>query len=84
MELPRLELPLLETPDDFMLNAPDAQSRGTVCPDAYCYRCPFGLNYPDCNLQCAEYIDYMIKEEGNVAAVLVEPVVGTNGRIVRP
>jgi len=57
-----------------------------VCfaPDAYCYRCPFGLNYPDCNIQCAEYVDYMIKEEGNVAAVLVEPVPGTNGRMVPP
>jgi len=53
-------------------------------PDAYCYRCPFGLSYPGCNIQCAEYVDYMIKEEGNVAAVLVEPVVGTNGRIVPP
>ncbi len=53
-------------------------------PDAYCYRCPFGLSYPHCNIQCAEYMDYMIKEEGNVAAVLVEPVVGTNGRIVPP
>ena len=53
-------------------------------PDAYCYRCPFGLTYPNCNIQCAEYIDYMIKEEGNVAAVLIEPVVGTNGRIVPP
>ena len=53
-------------------------------PDAYCYRCPFGLKHPDCNLQCAEYIDYMIQEEGNVAAVFVEPVVGTNGIIVPP
>lgn len=53
-------------------------------PDAYCYRCPFGLSYPGCNIQCAEYVDYMIKEEGNVAAMLVEPVVGTNGRIVPP
>lgn len=53
-------------------------------PDAYCYRCPFGLEYPSCNLQCAEYIDYMIQEEGNVAAVFVEPVVGTNGIIVPP
>ena len=26
----------------------------------------------------------MIKEEGNVAAMIVEPVVGTNGRIVPP
>jgi len=53
-------------------------------PDAYCYRCPFGLNYPDCKITCAEYVDYMIKEEGNVAAVLVEPVPGTNGRMVPP
>jgi len=53
-------------------------------PDAYCYRCPLGLGYPTCNIQCAEYVDYMVKEEGNVAAVFVEPVVGTNGRIVPP
>ena len=53
-------------------------------PDAYCYRCPFGLEYPKCNIQCAEYVDYMIKEEGNVAAIFVEPVVGTNGIIVPP
>lgn len=53
-------------------------------PDAYCYRCPFNLSYPGCNLTCAEYINYMIKEEGNVAAVFIEPVVGTNGRIVPP
>jgi taurine--2-oxoglutarate transaminase len=57
-----------------------------VCfaPDCYCYRCPFGLTYPECKVQCARYLDYMIKEEGNVAAMMVEPVVGTNGRIVPP
>jgi len=53
-------------------------------PDAYCYRCPFKLEYPDCSIQCAEYVDYMIKNEGNVAAIFVEPVVGTNGIIVPP
>jgi taurine--2-oxoglutarate transaminase len=53
-------------------------------PDAYCYRCPFGLIYSECNIQCARYIDYMIKEEGNIAAIIVEPIVGTNGRIVPP
>jgi taurine---2-oxoglutarate transaminase len=53
-------------------------------PDNYCYRCPFDLTYPDCKIQCARYLDYMIKEEGNVAAIIVEPVVGTNGRIVPP
>lgn len=53
-------------------------------PDPYCYRCPFGLEYPGCRVQCASYLDYMIKEEGNVAAMIIEPVVGTNGRIVPP
>ncbi|HDM32732.1 MAG TPA: aspartate aminotransferase family protein, partial [Deltaproteobacteria bacterium] len=53
-------------------------------PDCYCYRCPFGLSYGECNIQCARYLEYMIREEGNVAAIIVEPVVGTNGRIVPP
>ena len=53
-------------------------------PDAYCYRCPFNLTYPECGIQCARYVDYMIREEGNVAGIIVEPVVGTNGRIVPP
>ncbi|MHA1729647.1 MAG: aminotransferase family protein [Promethearchaeota archaeon] len=53
-------------------------------PDPYCYRCPFGLKYGECNIQCARYVEYMIKEEGNVAAIFVEPVVGTNGRFVPP
>ncbi len=53
-------------------------------PDCYCYRCPFALEYPGCNVQCARYLDYMFKEEGNVAAMIVEPVVGTNGRLVPP
>lgn len=53
-------------------------------PDCYCYRCPFGSAYPECNVQCARYLDYVIREEGNVAAVIVEPVVGTNGRMVPP
>lgn len=56
-------------------------------PDAHCYRCPFGLTYPDCNINCVEYIDQMIELEGGsnkVAAVIVEPVVGSNGIIPPP
>lgn len=65
------------------------QARCTVdgvrfAPDAYCYRCPFQLSYSECDLQCAHYVEYMLREEGNVAAMIVEPVVGTNGRIVPP
>ncbi len=68
---------------------PMEQVRYTVdgvlfAPDCYCYRCPFAQTYPSCDTQCARYLDYMIAEEGNVAAMIVEPVVGTNGRIVPP
>jgi len=56
---------------------------GTVfAPDCYCYRCPFGLTYPTCGVACAEYVDYQLEREGDVAAMIVEPVVGTNGVIV--
>jgi taurine--2-oxoglutarate transaminase len=56
---------------------------GTVfAPDCYCYRCPFGLTYPDCDVACAEYVGYQLEHESDVAAMIVEPVVGTNGVLV--
>ncbi len=56
---------------------------GTVfAPDCYCYRCPFGLTYPGCGIACAEAVDETIRTEGDVAAMIVEPIVGTNGVIV--
>lgn len=53
-------------------------------PPPYCYRCPFGLKYPDCGIACAEYVDYAIEKEGNVAAIILEPVTGTNGVVIPP
>jgi len=53
-------------------------------PDAYCYRCPFRWRYPECDLACANYVAHMIEHEGDIAAVLVEPVAGVNGVIVPP
>jgi taurine--2-oxoglutarate transaminase len=53
-------------------------------PDCNCYRCPLKKNYPDCGIACADYIEYMIERDGNIAAVLVEPIVGTNGVLVPP
>ncbi|MDA4122575.1 MAG: aspartate aminotransferase family protein [Thaumarchaeota archaeon] len=53
-------------------------------PDPYCYRCPFGLKYPECNVACVEFFDYAIKNEGNVGAVMVEPVTGASGVVVPP
>ncbi len=62
---------------------PVQQVPGTVfAPDCYCYRCPLGLTYPDCHTACAEVVDEMIRTTGDVAAMIVEPIVGTNGVIV--
>ena len=72
---------------DFRRIAVDAHERapGIVhVPQPYCYRCPFGLKYQSCGIACAEYIDYVAKNEGNVGALILEPVTGTNGVIVPP
>lgn len=53
-------------------------------PEANCYRCPLGKTHPDCNVACADYMEYMITHDENVAAVIIEPVVGTNGVLVPP
>jgi len=57
------------------------------CLDPYCYRCPFGLKYPGCDLQCAKHVEEVIKFEGGakrVAGFIAETVVGANGIIVPP
>lgn len=53
-------------------------------PEVNCYRCPLKHTYPECGIACVEYIDYMIRNESDVAAVIVEPVVGTNGVLIPP
>jgi taurine--2-oxoglutarate transaminase len=53
-------------------------------PEVNCYDCPLKHRYPDCGIACADYIEHMIDNEGDVAAVIVEPVVGTNGVLVPP
>lgn len=52
----------------------------------YCYRCPFGLSYPSCNLACAKNLDFSIQAEGpeTVAGVLVEPIMSGIGVVVPP
>ncbi|PWT87354.1 MAG: aspartate aminotransferase family protein [Acidobacteria bacterium] len=64
---------------------PSSKLPNTIfAPEAYCYRCPIKHTYPNCAVACVEYIDHMIENESNVAAVIVEPVVGTNGVLVPP
>jgi taurine--2-oxoglutarate transaminase len=53
-------------------------------PETHCYRCPIGHTYPACNVACADYLAHMIDNDMDVAAVIVEPIVGTNGVLVPP
>ena len=51
----------------------------------YCYRCPFGLQRPQCATRCADHVADLLawEDPARVAAVLMEPDAGTNG-IVPP
>src|SRR6202050_3216464 len=53
-------------------------------PEVNCYKCPIKHTYPSCGIACAEYLEHMIRNESDVAAVMGEPVVGTNGVLVPP
>jgi taurine--2-oxoglutarate transaminase len=53
-------------------------------PEVNCYKCPMMHHYPECGVACVEYIDHMIENESDVAAVIIEPVVGTNGVLIPP
>ncbi len=53
-------------------------------PDANCYRCPLKQQPDTCGTACVDYFEYMLEREGNVAAIIVEPIVGTNGILVPP
>ena len=57
-------------------------------PYAYCYRCPFKMEHPECDLQCISFIeDHIFKTicpPEDVAGILVEPIQGDAGMIVPP
>ena len=64
---------------------PGAKGQGVIfAPEVNCYRCPIKHEYPGCNIACVDYLEHMIENESDVAAVLVEPVVGTNGVLIPP
>ncbi len=52
----------------------------------YCYRCPFGLSYPSCEVKCARDIEELIQTTttGRIAGFLAEPIQGVGGFIDAP
>lgn len=57
-----------------------------LSPYAYCYRCPLSLTYPECGIACAEFLRDVIRyqTQGEIAAIIVEPMQGTSGNVVPP
>jgi 4-aminobutyrate aminotransferase len=59
-------------------------------PYPYCYRCPYGLTHPECDLQCAKYVEFQLTDPyggidvGNVAALILEPMQGEGGYVPPP
>ena len=54
---------------------------------AYCYRCPLCLEYPSCNLACADTIRTVMETsplQGDVCCLVGEPVQGEGGFINPP
>jgi adenosylmethionine-8-amino-7-oxononanoate aminotransferase len=57
--------------------APMIPEWGHVAP-CFCYHCPFGKTYPECNLACADDLDAFLhaNDAASVSAFIFEPVVG--------
>ena len=58
----------------------------THAPAPYCYRCPFKLEYPSCDVACADDVEDLIQTTttGEIAAFMAEPILGVGGFIVPP
>jgi 4-aminobutyrate aminotransferase-like enzyme len=54
--------------------------------NAYCYRCPFGLTYPNCEVRCAQDMEELIRSStsGQIAGFIGEPIQGVGGFITPP
>jgi 4-aminobutyrate aminotransferase len=54
--------------------------------NAYCYRCPFGLTYPSCEVKCAQDMEDLIRTStsGRIAGFIGEPIQGVGGFITPP
>lgn len=57
-----------------------------VAPSPYCYRCSLGKNPSSCRLACLKKLEQILAEnKGEVAAVIIEPLVqAAGGMIVAP
>ncbi len=61
---------------------------GHHIPAPTCYRCPYQLQYPSCDLYCAKILEELYFQTSippdDVAAFIAEPVLGEGGYVVPP
>src|SRR5262245_62149485 len=52
----------------------------------YCYRCPYGLTYPSCDIRCARDVEDLIRHEtsGEPACFIAETIQGVGGAVTPP
>ena len=57
-------------------------------PYAYCYRCPYHLDYDSCEIHCAEIIEKVLcatlMSPREIAAIFIEPILGEGGYVLPP
>jgi diaminobutyrate-2-oxoglutarate transaminase len=70
--------------EDFLPLIPEVH----FVPYAYCYRCAFGKQPEICDIDCANYLDFILDDPhsgvGKPAAVIIEAIQGEGGSIVPP
>jgi len=68
----------------FTPNMPDVHH----LPFATCYRCPYKMSYPSCDIWCARILEELYFKQlippDEVSAIFVEPIQGEGGYIVPP
>ncbi len=71
--------------DDWKFWADASINVHRACP-GYCYRCPLGLSYPNCDLKCAHAVEDVIHAAPDraIAGFIAEPIQGVGGVIVPP